>query len=94
MGVVGGHGVGHRGEAGVVLAGGRGPVGGAVSGLGWVCGGEGRGRGGQRVVVVRGGRHTVRVGVVGVLSANIHILLSFNRDYKPTTTSLSPLTEL
>ena len=69
----------------------------AVAGLAGVGAGEGRRRrrrGGQRVVVVAGGGHTVRVGVVGVLSANIHILLSFSRDYKPTTTSLSSLTEL
>ena len=70
VGVVGGHGVRHRGEGGVVLTGGWRPVGRAVTRLAGVGAGEGRGWR-QGVIVVGGGGHTVGVRVVCVLSANI-----------------------
>ena len=95
MGVVGGHGVGHRGETGVVLTGGRWPVGRAVVWcLAGVRAGEGRrGRWRRRqwVVVVGAGRHTVRVGVVRVLSGIILIVLSSHQPAASLTLTLAQL---
>ena len=71
VGVVGGHGVGHGGEGGVVLTAGCWPVGGRMGGVAGLSAGEGR-RWRERVIVVRGG-HRVGVGVVRVLPAIIVI---------------------
>ena len=67
VGVVGGHGVGHGGQGGVVLTAASCPVRGRVGAVTGVAAGEG-GRRRQGVVVV-GGRHRVGVGVVRVLPA-------------------------